>query len=577
MKIQPTKPIPAAVAISLVAACAFAVTNLTAKPPQTGSQAQAGALQDDVQGLKSFIQKLPDSSFTQPAHARRRALGNAFDVVGRQIRTGAFGGAIAKLQNHVRPKMDGCLGGQMKNDWITDCPAQREIDIQLTGLVGKLFVQHKPVFVACEQEQALGGMLQKLLGGNLQHFELRKINPERFRSRAASGRPIDVPIVDEQGQLRTVFVSATPGSLRPRNLKLGRLKGNEVTAEPLGPESSWRLGCTDASPGCGGVTFLDDRYTQVEGLLTAFESGVTYIESADNLVSRLLGQRVSFEPGCSAVYNAHHHGRLPFELDGMGAQFNENLSEKEVASHGSGKAAINYTIPIVLDADAQFYALDPDTAWRRQRSILWGVRLIYGVIEPLSSGAFNITFEIKGQEAWRPGYGPTTTNKNELIDTINAPDYFMYTHPGRNELSYFYVGYDMDGGAAGKAGGICGLEGTDTRTGLTWDRTFASDFEHQWTHAWGQQVPDEDFGFPFATLHGRVIAAAHEIGHMLGVLHGLGDADTCAADSGGWSNLCGTSIGLGGGGGADPDDRKPFFTDANDDKIVNCVGRVAIF
>lgn len=572
-------------AVCLLAANPFASTAALAKKPPEASSSQAGGLQQDVLALQTFIQKLPDSSFKKPAHARRRALDRKFDVVARQVGQSRFGGAIAKLDNDIRSKMDGCLGGLKENDWISACPAQRELDFRLTDLLGKLFVRYKPVFGACEQEQALGGMLQKMLDGNLQHFELRKLNAERFRERAARGQPIDLPVVDVQGQLQTVLASATRGSLLARDVKLGRLKGDETAGIPLGTGTSWRLGCTENAASCGGVTFLDEKHTQVEGLVTDFDSGVTFIESADNLVSRLRGEPVSIEPGCSVVYNADHHSRIPFELDGMDVDLNQNLVDK-AAPTARDKAAINYTIPIVLDADAEFYELDPDTVWRRQRSILWGVNLIYGLIEPLSAGAFDITFEIKGQESWRPGYGPATTDNQELIEEINAPDYFMYTHPDRNELSYLFLGYDMDGGIAGQAGGLCGVDATDPTTGLTWDRTFASDFDHQWTHAWGQQVPDVDADetdrdrYEFATAYGRIIVMAHELGHMLGALHSKGDrgSDVCAGDTGGWSRICGTSLMLSGAaGGVAPDFRKPFFSDDNDDAIVNCVGRVSIF
>lgn len=570
-------------AVCLLAANPFASTAALAKKPPEASSSQTGGLQEDVRSLQSFIRKLPDGSFTKPAHARRRALDHKLDVVARQVGKSHFGGAIAKLDNDIRSKMDGCLGGVEANDWISDCPAQRELDPRLTDLVGKLLVQYRPVFGACEQEQALGSMLQEHLGDTLRQFDLRKIRAERFRNRVSRGQPIDLPVVDEQGQLHTVLVSAERGALLAGGVKLGRLKGQDIAGEPLGPDTSWRLGCTESAGACGGVTFLDEQFTQVEGLVTDFESGVSFIESADNLLSRLQGQRVSIEPGCSLVYNADHHSRIPFELDGMDPDLNQNLVDK-AAPAARDKAAISYTIPIVLDADASFYSLDPDTVWRRQRSILWGANLIYSLIEPLSAGAFDIRFEIKGQESWRPGFGPTTTDNNELTQAINAPDYFMYTHPDRNELSYLFLGYDMDGGIGGQAGGLCGVDGTDRRTGLPWDRTFASDLEHQWTHAWGQQVPDVPEGdrdpYEFATAYGRIIVMAHELGHMLGALHSKGDqgSDVCAGDTGGWSRMCGTSLMMSGAaGGVAPDFRKPFFSDENDDAIVDCVGRVAIF
>ena len=58
---------------------------------------------------------------------------------------------------------------------------------------------------------------------------------------------------------------------------------------------------------------------------------------------------------------------------------------------------------------------------------------------------------------------------------------------------------------------------------------------------------------------------------MIGGVHGDGEASGCAG--GGLPNLCGTSLLLGGGGGA-PDFRKPYISDANDANIIGCVGDV---
>lgn len=84
----------------------------------------------------------------------------------------------------------------------------------------------------------------------------------------------------------------------------------------------------------------------------------------------------------------------------------------------------------------------------------------------------------------------------------------------------------------------------------------------------------------FATAYGRMIVMAHELGHMLGALHGRSDqgSDVFAGDTVGWSRSCGTSLMVSGAaGGVAPEFRKPFFSDDNDDAIVSCVGRVAIF
>ena len=63
---------------------------------------------------------------------------------------------------------------------------------------------------------------------------------------------------------------------------------------------------------------------------------------------------------------------------------------------------------------------------------------------------------------------------------------------------------------------------------------------------------------------------AHEIGHVLGGLHGSGSNERCAG--GDFPEMCGTSLMLSAaaGGGA-PDFRQPFFTAANDANLVTCV------
>ena len=334
-------------------------------------------------------------------------------------------------------------------------------------------------------------------------------------------------------------------------------EGGEVVERVQVPQDiTFRLGCDRADAPCGVFTFLDsdaDAPEQFEAILIDPVEGWTILESVPSLWEHLrLGDQ---PPGdkCGVVYNSAFHGAIPFDEEGVDG----------VESFGEGAVEDkSWIIPIVLDGDAQFYALNPATAWARQRSMLAQVNLMYHVIEPLSSGAFDILFALKGQEAWvTPGTGPTTTNKVDLTDEINDPDYPMITHPANNEVSYYFVGYDMDTGIAGRAGGICNVDG--------YDITFGSDEAHQSNHAWGQMVTDVDGGFAFNTAFGRAVVMAHEIGHMLGGTHGDGEANDCAG--GGLPNLCGTSLLLGGGGGA-PDFRQPYFTDANDANIVACVG-----
>ena len=80
-------------------------------------------------------------------------------------------------------------------------------------------------------------------------------------------------------------------------------------------------------------------------------------------------------------------------------------------------------IPIKLDSDATFYSLSPGTIWSRQLSVINSVRIIYGLIEPLTNGDWSIIFDVEGQETWLPGYGPTTTNIKLIFQTKSTiPD-----------------------------------------------------------------------------------------------------------------------------------------------------------
>ncbi|MFH0780168.1 MAG: hypothetical protein V1928_04955 [Parcubacteria group bacterium] len=85
--------------------------------------------------INDYIQGLPDSSFKPPAHARRTAFENKFEEVQSLIDAGNYAAAIDKLNNDIRPKMDGCLGGNPANDWITDCAAQSYLDELINGLI----------------------------------------------------------------------------------------------------------------------------------------------------------------------------------------------------------------------------------------------------------------------------------------------------------------------------------------------------------------------------------------------------------------------------------------------------------
>lgn len=91
--------------------------------------------QDPIDSIIDSIGNFPDDAFKSPADARRNALYNKLDAVLIMIEQGLYQDAIDKLQNDIWPKMDGSLGGNPNNDWITDPDAQQELADIINPLV----------------------------------------------------------------------------------------------------------------------------------------------------------------------------------------------------------------------------------------------------------------------------------------------------------------------------------------------------------------------------------------------------------------------------------------------------------
>ena len=412
----------------------------------------------------------------------------------------------------------------------------------------------------CTQSKDLERALKAKLGNSLKSFTLRKVTGDAF-TKALKDGSVTYPLVNEKGKLVDVKLAAKPYSILSPDATTGYIKGRDGKDQrvTLPQVTSYRLGlCSKDDLTCGTLTMLDANKTQFEGYVLNKQVGFTFFEPVDNLLVLLGDKKTKAEPGCHVFYNSAQHEAIPFfDDDPVVVNTKESFLPTVHADD-----VLTKTIPIELDSDATFYQLNTNTVWSRQLSILSGVSLIYNFIEPLSNGNFNINFLVKGQETWLPGYGPTTTNHTSLTNEINDADYYMINHPDKNELSFFFVGYDVTDGYAGEAGGVCNVAG--------YDDTFGSDEDHQDNHAWGQQILDSDGGYQFSTLYGRMIASGHEIAHMLGGTHGDGSANTCAA--GLLNFVCGSSImKSGAAGGIDPDLRKPFFTPKNSKNIVKCV------
>lgn len=423
-------------------------------------------------------------------------------------------------------------------------------------------------YTSCGAAESISAMIEQSLRGGIPGAEVVRIEPAMIARAAEAGVPVALPMVTEEGRLTELEV--IPRASNPFSsdaVAATKSDRGAIESRSMASGAIFDLTCADGTT-CGVITMLDGETaadaTRYEGMVIHDSVGWVFFESASSLLLNANGRMTEVPEACGVVYNANDQYALQPEgsdddpTDGGGGWDEDPPAPKE----DSGPVVA--VIPIMLDSDASFYNLDPETWESRQFSTIVATSIIYGIIEPITSNKFQIAFEIASQETWVKN-GPTTTDGVKLSDEINDPDYYMINHHGDNELSYFFVGYDMSGGIGGRAGSICNA-GAD-------DLGFGTNYAHQRNHAWGQQVTDGDGGYQFSTMFGRTVVAAHEIGHMLGGLHSDGELNACAG--GALPNLCGCTLMLSGAsGGVAPDFRKPFFSDANDANIADCVDDV---
>jgi len=88
--------------------------------------------------INNYIQELPDDAFKNNPDQRQHALSQKLAEVNGLIELGQYEDAINKLNNDIRAKADGSLGGNPKNDWITDPEAQQAICAMIDELVAYL-------------------------------------------------------------------------------------------------------------------------------------------------------------------------------------------------------------------------------------------------------------------------------------------------------------------------------------------------------------------------------------------------------------------------------------------------------
>jgi hypothetical protein len=88
--------------------------------------------------IDSYIQGLNDATFKPPASERKNAFSNKLNAIDKKIENKDYNGAINQLQNDVRSKADSSLGGNPKDDWITDPKAQADVCCIIDELIAKL-------------------------------------------------------------------------------------------------------------------------------------------------------------------------------------------------------------------------------------------------------------------------------------------------------------------------------------------------------------------------------------------------------------------------------------------------------
>jgi hypothetical protein len=97
-------------------------------PPGVSKNDPYAGVKADINALNDAIQALKDSALKKPADNRKNAFSNKLNALLNAIIEGEYEDALDKLEDDIRAKMDGYLGGNPKNDWVIDEQAQQDLN-----------------------------------------------------------------------------------------------------------------------------------------------------------------------------------------------------------------------------------------------------------------------------------------------------------------------------------------------------------------------------------------------------------------------------------------------------------------
>ena len=397
------------------------------------------------------------------------------------------------------------------------------------------------------QDERLKGQILEQLKGDVNDLTLLRYDVPALAKSMAEGKAL-VPLTSEKGDVIKAQVDANSVQVRSKDhpgvayVMTG--KGEDVKAEKVDipREQNYVIGdCGNQEKRdsrlhttCGALSILDEKQTMVQGMFVDPELGTSFVEPVGPIL-----QSDKYE-GVHIAYNRTQTVPLALNCD----------LEEPGPAPGSrdfhASALVGKKTNVVLDCDGQFFSADMWTAWSRQDSIHLITHLVYGLLEPILDGVWGLTIPVIQHQGWSLGYGPTTTDKVALSNEISSSSYHIYAPFTNDDLHFFFVGYNVSGvygracGIGTAGGGIGGSAGKN--------------------HAYAEARTSQ-------SLKTKWVVMAHEMGHLIGGVHGDGDMTGCL----GGTSICGPSIMLAGGAGA-PEGRQPYFSSANDANITAVIG-----